>query len=472
MRFPLLVTMVLLLGGAAPAGAATIVEEPTRSPCSSGDKFCSPGPPTAVFVGAPGEANRLQVTVDAMGILLRDALPITAAPAACTTVDASAVRCPGGTYWYEVQLGDGDDVAEVTSAPGRGGPRLEGGPGADLLTAAYADGGPGDDTLIVPAGLESSSIVDLPVAGLDGGPGADRLLGAAAPSVGLTGGPGPDLLDGGAAEATADYGDSPAGVRVALGGQVGGGDADGDVLQGIEHVYGSPFADVLTGDAGANQLWGDSPYSLGRGHDTIDGGDGNDELTGSGGRDTLTGGAGDDTVTGKRGADRVTGDAGKDRVSGGGGVDRVDGGDGDDVVDLADGNDGEVVACGAGADVAVALRDVLGDDCERVDASRLVSDATMPARPVRMGGGRVALAVPCRPSSGQHCELEVILRARGHVVARERVRLRPGTRRVALVVPGGGLQRLDALGVTVRDRGRYSSPSDRVAYTVHLRDTR
>ena len=427
-----------------------------------------------MFVGAPGESNRLQVAVDGDGVLLHDALPITAAPAACTVVDASTVRCPSSRYTYEARLGDGDDVAEIASAPGYGGPALEGGPGDDLLTGTWADGGPGDDTLIAPAGGDG-----LTAAVLAGGPGADRLLGAAAPSVRFVGGPGPDLLDGGAAEATADYRDSPAGVQVALGGRVGGGDAQGDVLQGIEHVLGSPFADVLTGDEGANELAGESPYSASSrsGPDTIDGGAGDDDLTGSGGRDTLAGGTGDDTLTGDWGDDRVSGGDGDDRVAGGDGADRVDGGAGDDVVDLSDDRDsegageGEVAGCGAGADLVVALRDILGRDCERLDASSLTGDATMRARPVRIGGGRVVLAVPCDPVYGPRCTFEAILRARGRVVVRQRIRLRPGTRRVVLAVPDGVLRRLPALGITVRDRHRYADASYRVAYTVRLRDT-
>ena len=58
-----------------------------------------------------------------------------------------------------------------------------------------------------------------------------------------------------------------------------GGDAEGDVLEGIEGIVGSAFADTLTGSS-----WDDD----------LQGGDGDDVLTGSNGNDTLDGGAGSD----------------------------------------------------------------------------------------------------------------------------------------------------------------------------------
>ena len=117
---------------------------------------------------------------------------------------------------------------------------------------------------------------------LAGGIGADTLSGMGGDDV-LIGGAGADTLHGGAGYDTADYSASPAGVTVHLDGTAGtGGDAEGDVLDGIEHLVGSSHDDVLTGDAHAN---------------TLDGGSGDDVLNGGGGGDTLNGGAGYDTVT-------------------------------------------------------------------------------------------------------------------------------------------------------------------------------
>ncbi|MGO4842328.1 calcium-binding protein, partial [Rhizobiaceae sp. 2RAB30] len=82
---------------------------------------------------------------------------------------------------------------------------------------------------------------------LDGGAGDDRLTGLG----------GADALVGGAGIDTADYSASALGVTVNLATGVGtGGDAQGDVLSGIENLTGSAQADRLTGAATANVLTG------------------------------------------------------------------------------------------------------------------------------------------------------------------------------------------------------------------------
>src|SRR5262249_44160642 len=73
----------------------------------------------------------------------------------------------------------------------------------------------------------------------------------------LVGGPGADTLDGGLGKDTAPYATSLAPVWVSLaGGIASGGDAQGDVLIGIENLTGSHFNDTLEGDAGSNLLRG------------------------------------------------------------------------------------------------------------------------------------------------------------------------------------------------------------------------
>ena len=212
------------------------------------------------------------------------------------TGDASANRIHGGA---------GDDV-------------VKGGAGADTLT-----GGAGDDTLSY-AGSTAGVNVNLAtgaVSGghaqgdkisnfehvvgsshgdtlrgdgganrLSGGAGNDGLYGGSGDDV-LEGGAGSDTVDGGAGEDTASYAGSGSGVRVSLvTGRGKGGDAEGDRLNGIEHLVGSAHADTLTGDARGNRLWG------GGGADTLSGGGGDDVLEGGAGADRLDGGAGEDTL--------------------------------------------------------------------------------------------------------------------------------------------------------------------------------
>jgi Ca2+-binding RTX toxin-like protein len=90
-----------------------------------------------------------------------------------------------------------------------------------------------------------------------------------------------------------------------------------DTLVHVEDLEGSPYDDVLVGDA--------------RGND-IDGGNGSDALLGSDGGDRLLGGRGDDRLRGGAGADvlddslrvaqGVFPDTGADLLSGGPGDDR------------------------------------------------------------------------------------------------------------------------------------------------------
>src|SRR3546814_4576026 len=64
----------------------------------------------------------------------------------------------------------------------------------------------------------------------------------------LIGAAGADRLTGGAGIDTADYSASGAAVSAVLGGTGSGGDAQGDVLAGIENLVGSGFGGVLVGD--------------------------------------------------------------------------------------------------------------------------------------------------------------------------------------------------------------------------------
>lgn len=120
----------------------------------------------------------------------------------------------------------------------------------------------------------------------------------------ISGGGGADVIDGGDGNDTALYGGSPQAVSIILleitpgeGGTGSGGDAENEILIGIENVFCSQHDDFVLGDGGANTI-------LGR--------DGNDSLLGGGGEDTLNGEAGDDTLRGGLGNDRADGGEGSD----------------------------------------------------------------------------------------------------------------------------------------------------------------
>lgn len=153
----------------------------------------------------------------------------------------------------------------------------------------------GDDTLKGAGGSDD----------LRGGIGADSLQGGQGNDF-LEGGFDADGLDGGAGVDTAVYFESNAGVVVSLAGTGSGGHAQGDTYVGIENVDGSQFADNISGDAGANRLYGDF------GNDTLKGLGGADVLLGDAGADTLVGGDGDDWLEGQSGADQMVGGNGND----------------------------------------------------------------------------------------------------------------------------------------------------------------
>ena len=128
---------------------------------------------------------------------------------------------------------------------------------------------------------------------LIGSDGANNISGGGGNDV-LSGLGGADSLDGGAGIDTADYGASLGAVSVNLATGLGaGGDAAGDVLNNIENLSGSAFADMLTGNAMGNIL---------------SGGLGNDTLTGDAGADTFL------FIKGN-GSDMITDFAAEDHIS-------------------------------------------------------------------------------------------------------------------------------------------------------------
>lgn len=126
---------------------------------------------------------------------------------------------------------------------------------------------------------------------LYGGDGADSLIGEGGNDY-LDGGAGADLLDGGNGLDSVNYHGSEEAVQINLQTlTASGGDAEGDVLIGVEYVRGSHHDDILIGSNGDNFICG-----LG-GDDIMFGGGGNDILRGAEHADYLDGGTGKDTAT-------------------------------------------------------------------------------------------------------------------------------------------------------------------------------
>lgn len=212
--------------------------------------------------------------------------------------------------------------------------------------------------------------------GLFGGTGDDGLFGGDGDDV-LSGGAGADQIFGGAGIDTAEYLNSGTGVIVSLVAGAGFlGDAQGDMLSGVENVIGSNFNDTLLGDNNANRLEGRM------GDDTLFGNGGSDVLIGGAGGDVLDGGAGvdlasyagsssgvwvflqagsghfgdaqgdslhniedlagsdhDDTLFGDNAGNAIYGGEGNDSIFGAGGNDTLLGDGGNDIIGGGDGED-------------------------------------------------------------------------------------------------------------------------------------
>ena len=205
-----------------------------------------------------------------------------------------------------IQGNGGDDVIRG----GEGADTMDGGDGVDWLRYQGSVDGVTVDLTEDGAGFQSASDGDAEgdvisgfenVQGSDAGDtitgnddknyiigyaGDDNIAGGAGSDT-IRGGEGADTLDGGADADLLQYNGSSAGITIDLRADgagfqsASGGDAQGDVISGFEHVYATNFADTLTGSDDRNILYG---YD---GDDTIDGGDGKDALRGGNGSDTF-----------------------------------------------------------------------------------------------------------------------------------------------------------------------------------------
>ena len=153
---------------------------------------------------------------------------------------------------------------------------------------------------------------------------ADTLLGGAGDDT-LDGGGGDDSLEGGGGADFVSYADASGGVTVDLAAGTATGAAGTDSLLDLENALGSDHDDRITGQAGANLIFG------GGGDDTMSGAGGEDALFGDEGRDSISGGADADVLEGGDGADTLDGEAGDDIIDGGTGNDSITGGAGSDL---------------------------------------------------------------------------------------------------------------------------------------------
>ena len=168
---------------------------------------------------------------------------------------------------HRANLADRDDAGEVNNPSSFG---------EDARGNLYLVDFDGDIFKLTPT-VASADQADI----LRGLGGNDMLFGGSGNDT-LDGGAGADALIGGDGTDTADYSLSAAGVNVnLLTGLGSGGDAQGDILSGIENIIGSALADMLTGDGGVNAIVG------GAGADVLNGRAGNDTLTGGSGTDTF-----------------------------------------------------------------------------------------------------------------------------------------------------------------------------------------
>ena len=309
-----------------------------------------------------------------------------------TVLDNGGARIEAGEGDDQINLGDGDewveggdgfDTLDYTHAHGgvtfdlalQGSAQATGGSGVDVVTGVerlrgsyLADVLSGDGLGNQIAGDQGADVLNGRDGDdqLNGDAGDDELHGGDGADV-LKGGLGADLFDGGAGNDLADFRYEYTRVTVDLSKVAAQETGFGlDRFVGIEDVRGGYAGDLLTGDDGANQLFGEW------GDDVLTGGGGDDVLFGDLGADVLDGGAGFDTaafsqrvvvdlqagtaVEGESLADtlvsieRILGSGNDDLIRGSVRADVLVGADGDDLLQGLAGDD--VLNGGSGLDTA------------------------------------------------------------------------------------------------------------------------
>ena len=267
-----------------------------------GDDVLFGGNGTDLLVGGPGADTMNGDGLDQLGYPDSDeGVTVDLGTHAASGGDAAGDTWAGvesveGSNFADTLFGDektnlllglgGDDVL----AGGGNGDALIGGPGSDLADYRTSPAAVSVDLAIgsVHGGdAEGDSLIS--IEGAIGSPFDDTFTGDSGDNV-FQGMAGADIIDGGAGTDLASYELSAGQVTVNLtNGVVKNGDAQGDLLTGIENVTGSGFDDTLTGDDNPNVLTGLA------GNDDLSGKGGDDTLLGQDGVDTFDGGAGTDT---------------------------------------------------------------------------------------------------------------------------------------------------------------------------------
>lgn len=452
MRVALAVTAFLLVF-AARAEAGTVTAHVSKYEDSHGARQVEA---FVRFEAGQGERNAVVVTGDARSLRVADSGVAPAAGSGCVGDGPDAVHCalpPLPVHKVDVEIDAGDGPDALTSDRVGVGVRLLGRGGEDALTVVGAaafpflpswdlDGGAGDDVLTGGDGYD----VITPGAGADvvvAGAGDDLVF---VDSDGRV--PSADRIDGGVGSDTVSYGRRRRGVRVDLLSGVGAGvPGEGDLLAGVENVWGSTAADVLAGDNGPNQISG----GRSRAGDRILGRGGNDVLEGGGGGDELVGDDGDDQLDGLGGPDHLDGGAGADRYY---------------LYRYRDRGPAEL-RCEGLAD-RVHLSDSgpvrIPRDCAHV----VVGNASLLLR--RNGAGELrSLAVRrLAPDQPVPCRLRATFSRRGRALAVARVRrLSSDRERIAAVdVPGARRRTVISVAWDWRCHGRFRSDGERVSFAT------
>jgi hypothetical protein len=268
----------------------TVLPHPDASVTLTSAKAAGARVSLAATVSTNAELNLGTLTIHVPSTLRPDS-----ATAGCA-VNASTVTCPLGTL-----ASDASTQIVVLASP-----RTEG-PHAWSASFDVEDFNSANNSANAVVG--TNLVCDnVPTSGADtvtGTSGADILCGLGGNDT-FRGLGGNDLIFGGSgkdlisyAGATATWVDLRQQGLGLIGAKPRSGAGHGqDSFTSIENVLGSAFADLLTGNGGANGLLG---------------GNGNDELRGLGGTDRLEGGAGADKLTGGAGTDTLIGGSGSDR---------------------------------------------------------------------------------------------------------------------------------------------------------------
>lgn len=404
------------------ACAATVLVLP--SPAAAGTAELTTG---LSYRAAGGERNRLSLSFERPNTFtLSD--PAGVFPGrGCSRpdpADNTRVRCAtppdallGGPRAVSVELGDGDDSADLDLGPVRDpdeegirfGVVVAGGSGGDRIVArgrswyrVELDGGDGDDSLRGPAlacadcgGIASDS-TELPH-GLKGGNGNDVVVAGASATVIDEGERtnGSDTIRGGRGHDTLTYANRGRRLEVDLDGRRDDGErGERDLIgRSVETVVGGRGDDLLIGDARDNALEG------GPGRDVLLGGAGNDGLAGqrsvdnvtSTASDRLYGGRGDDFLLGSAGPNILVPGAGQDRVRGHAGIDQVRSRD----------RSIDFVECGGGGDLAlIDGLDFYAPSCDRIRRTRPAAAIPLGVTLLPPGGSASTIAIVYCPYDG------------------------------------------------------------------------